>query len=242
MQPSRVISPAEIPARERLILALDVPGIDAARALVDELGDSVLFYKIGLELAMSGQYFELLDWLIDRGKRVFADLKFHDIPATVGAAVRQLSRSGASFLTVHAAPGVVAAAAENKGPDLKVLAVTVLTSVSAEDLADSGVRMSIEELALNRAQSAVAAGADGVVASALEAGQLRRTLGTAPLIVTPGIRPAGSAVSDQRRVATPASAIRAGADYLVVGRPIRSAGDPYRAASAIQAEIAEALE
>jgi orotidine-5'-phosphate decarboxylase len=242
VQPSRVISPAEIPARERLILALDVPGIDAARALVDELGDSVLFYKIGLELAMSGQYFELLDWLIDRGKRVFADLKFHDIPATVGAAVRQLSRSGASFLTVHAAPGVVAAAAETKGPDLKVLAVTVLTSVSAEDLADSGVRMSIEELALNRAQSAVAAGADGVVASALEAGQLRRTLGTAPLIVTPGIRPAGSAVSDQRRVATPASAIRAGADYLVVGRPIRSAGDPYRAASAIQAEIAEALE
>lgn len=230
-----------IAPHERLIVPLDVPDIESARALVERLGDSVHFYKIGLELAMSGRYFELMQWLLDQGKRVFADLKLYDIPATVSAAVRQLATSGATFLTVHADRAAAAAAAGAKGPDLRILAVTVLTSTSQEDLRQAGIGLALPDLVLRRARDAVAVGCDGVIASGLEARALRAALGPDALIVTPGIRPAGAANDDQRRVVTPAEAIAAGADYIVVGRPVRDAADPYRAASAIQAEIADAL-
>jgi orotidine-5'-phosphate decarboxylase len=234
-------SARRIPDRERLIFALDVPDLAAAQQLVTRLADTVAFYKIGLELATSRHYFELLDWLLERDKKVFTDLKLYDIPATVAAAVRQLSRSGASFLTVHGDRAIMAAAAEAKGADLKILVVTVLTSIAPRDLAEMGIGLSVAELARQRAQQAVAAGCDGVIASGLEAESLRASLGGGPLIVTPGIRLAGGERSDdQRRVATPTLALRAGADYLVVGRPIRDAADPYQAAAAIQEEIAGA--
>jgi orotidine-5'-phosphate decarboxylase len=235
-QPTRRIA-----NRERLIFALDVPDIERAQQLVTRLADTVVFYKIGLELATSRHYFALLDWLIERDKKVFADLKLYDIPATVAAAVRQLSRSGATFLTVHGDRAIMEAAASAKGADLKILVVTVLTSIAPRDLSEMGIGLPIEELALKRARQAVAAGCDGVIASGLEAEPLRAALGAAPLIVTPGIRPAdGARNDDQRRVVTPTLALRAGADYLVVGRPIRDAADPYRAAAAIQEEIAGA--
>jgi len=225
--------------RERLIFALDVPDLPGAKKLVSQLADTVVFYKIGLELATSPHYFELLRWLIDHDKKVFTDLKLYDIPATVGAAVRQLSRSGASFLTVHGDRAIMEAAAAEKGPYLQILVVTVLTSIAPRDLAEMGIGLSVEELALLRAKQAVAAGCDGVIASGLEAQRLRETLGGKPLIVTPGIRPAdASRNDDQRRVVTPTLAFRSGADHIVVGRPIRDAADPYQAAAAIQAEIA----
>jgi orotidine-5'-phosphate decarboxylase len=228
-----------IPTRERLIFALDVPDLKGAKDLVSRLGDSVAFYKIGLELATSRHYFELLDWLVGRDKRVFTDLKLYDIPATVSAAVRQLSRSGASFLTVHGDRAVVEAAAAAKGDRLRVLAVTVLTSVAPADLAAMGVQLGLEEFVLQRARQAVAAGCDGVIASGLEAAPLRAALGAEPLIVTPGIRPAAAhGADDQKRVVAPSLAFRSGADHIVVGRPIRDAADPYRAATAIQEEIA----
>ena len=229
--------------RERLIFALDVPDFKGAQDLVQRLDDSVAFYKIGLELAMSRHYFELLDWLVARDKKVFADLKLYDIPATVGAAVRQLSRCGATFLTVHGDPAVAEAAAGAKGASLKVLAVTVLTSVAPADLNAMGIALRVEDLVLLRARQAVAVGCDGVIASGLEAAPLRAALGERALIVTPGIRPAdGPRSDDQRRVVTPALALRSGADYIVVGRPIRDAADPYRAAAAIQEEIAAVFE
>ena len=241
--------------RDRLIFALDVPDLAGAKDLVARLGDSVTFYKIGLELATSRHYFELLDWLIARDQKVFTDLKLYDIPATVAAAVRQLSRSGAAFLTVHGDRAIMEAAARAKGDHLKLLVVTVLTSIAPADLAAMGIELSVEELVLKRALQAAAAGCDGVIASGLEAAPLRKALGTQPLIVTPGIRPAdggvadagrdargratqGAVADDQRRVVTPTLAFRSGADHIVVGRPIRDAADPYRAASAIQDEIA----
>jgi orotidine-5'-phosphate decarboxylase len=228
-----------IPNRERLIFALDVADLKGAKELVARLGDSVVFYKIGLELATSRHYFELLDWLVGQDKKVFTDLKLYDIPATVSAAVRQLARCGASFLTVHGDRGVAEAAAQAKGDSLKVLAVTVLTSVAPADLADMSITLSVEELVLKRARLAVAAGCDGVIASGLEAAPLRAALPAGALIVTPGIRLSDAARNDdQRRVVTPTLAFRSGADHIVVGRPIRDAADPYRAASAIQEEIA----
>jgi orotidine-5'-phosphate decarboxylase len=224
--------------RERLIFALDVADLKVAKDLVARLDDSVVFYKIGLELATSRHYFELLDWLVGQDKKVFADLKLYDIPATVAAAVRQLARSGASFLTVNGDRAIAEAAAGAKGERLKILAVTVLTSVAPADLVEMGIGLALEELVLKRARQAVAAGCDGVIASGLEAASLRSALGAQPLIVTPGIRPADGAGHDQRRVVTPTLALRAGADHIVVGRPIRDASDPYRAAAAIQEEIA----
>jgi orotidine-5'-phosphate decarboxylase len=233
-EPSRRIA-----TRERLIFALDVPDLKGAKELVARLRDSVVFYKIGLELATSRHYFELLDWLVRHDKQVFADLKLYDIPATVTAAVRQLAGSGARFLTVNGDRGVVEAAAQAKGGELKVLAVTVLTSVAPADLRAMGIGIPLEELVLLRARQAVAAGCDGVIASGLEAAPLRAALGAQALIVTPGIRPAaGAGADDQRRVVTPTLAFRSGADHIVVGRPIRDAADPYLAASAIQEEIA----
>jgi orotidine-5'-phosphate decarboxylase len=231
-------NPRRIANRERLIFALDVPDLKAAKELVERLGDSVVFYKIGLELATSRHYFELLDWLRSKDKKVFADLKLYDIPATVTAAVRQLARCGATFLTVHGDRGVAEAAAQAKGGELKILAVTVLTSVAPADLAEMGIALSVEELVLKRARQAVAVGCDGVIASGLEAAPLRAALPPGALIVTPGIRPADGPAGDQRRVVTPTLAFKSGADHIVVGRPIRDAADPYRAASAIQEEIA----
>jgi orotidine-5'-phosphate decarboxylase len=229
-----------IPTRDRLIVALDVPDADRATALVRELGDSVSFYKIGLELAMSGRYFELLDWLLAEGKHVFADLKFYDIPATVAAAVRQVGHSGATFLTVHGERAVAEAAAAEKGERLKILAVTVLTSVDQQDLREVGIETELAALAEARAKVALAAGCDGVIASGLEASRLRAALGEDALIVTPGIRPAGTArADDQRRIVTPTEAFGNGADYIVVGRPIRTAAAPRKAAEEIQSEIAQ---
>jgi orotidine-5'-phosphate decarboxylase len=220
-----------------------VPDAAAAKTLVERLDDSVEFYKIGLELAMRPGYFELLDWLVNRGKRVFADLKLYDIPATVGAAVRQLSTCGADFLTVHGDRPIMQAAAEHKGERLRILAVTVLTSIGPADLEAMGVGIGIDALATMRARQAVQSGCDGIITSGLEAKRLRETLGPGPVIVTPGIRPLdGRGGDDQKRVVTPREAIVRGADHIVVGRPIRAAADPYRAASAIQDEVAAAVE
>ena len=240
---TEIVSPRpSIPPRQRLIVALDVPGADAARSLVQELGDAVEFYKIGLELMASGGYFELLDWLLANDKRVFADLKLYDIPATVAAAVRQLAGRGASFVTVHGDRAIIEAAASEKG-SVGILAVTVLTSIGREDLREMGIGMEVESLVLQRARIAVAAGADGLIASGLEAAALRAELGPGPRIVTPGVRPAGTdAVHDQKRVVTPVRALSSGADYIVMGRPIRSAPSPRQAAEAVQAEIAATLQ
>lgn len=200
------------------------------------------FYKIGLELAASGSYFELLDWLLQRDKRVFADLKLYDVPATVAAAVRQLSNWGASFLTVHGDRSIMEAAASEKG-HLQILAVTVLTSMDGEDLNEMGIGLDVESLVMKRAKLAMATGCDGVISSGLEAARLREKLGPQAIIVTPGIRPASERKEDdQKRIVTPAQALENGASFIVVGRPIRNAPSPRRAAEAIQAEIAAALK
>lgn len=228
-----------IPARERLIFALDVPDCERARELATELGDAVVFYKIGLELMMSGGYFELLDWLLARDRQVFCDLKFFDIPATVGSAVRQLKDRGASFVTVHGNQSIMEAAAENKGDSLKVLGVTVLTSLDRGDLDDLGFDCDVGELVLSRARRALEAGCDGVISSGLEVPRLREHVDSKLLVVTPGIRPVDNKpAGDQKRVVTVDTAFANGADYIVVGRPIRDAACPREAAEAIQATIA----
>lgn len=225
-----------IPA-DRLIVALDVPDAAAAKALVTQLGDAVRFYKIGLELFMAGGYFELLEWLVKNGKRVFVDLKFFDVPETVRAAVRALAGSGATFATVHGNQAIMEAAAAAKG-DVQILAVTVLTSLDRGDLDDLGFKCDVEELVLSRARRAFEAGCDGVVSSGLEAQKLRAHVDHRLLVVTPGIRPVDNRpVDDQNRVVTPTQAFAWGADYIVVGRPIRDAQDPRAAAERIQAEI-----
>lgn len=228
---------AEIPRRERLIVALDVPSAAEARAQAEKLGDAVLFYKIGLELSTSGQYYELLDWLVKRGKRVFCDLKLHDIPETVRRAVANLRGRGVSFLTVHADRGVMGAAVKEKG-DVKILAVTVLTSTSQADLAEQGYAGKLDDVVIARAAAAAELGCDGVICSGLEVAGIKARFGAKLLAVTPGIRPAGSEAGDQKRVVDVAQAFRNGADYIVVGRPIRDAGDPAAAAEGIQATIA----
>ena len=218
---------------------MDVPDFDRARALVDELGDSVSFYKIGLELMMSGGYFELLDWMLTRDKKVFCDLKFFDIPATVGSAVRQLKNRGASFVTVHGNRSIMEAAAENKGDSLQVLGVTVLTSLDRGDLDDLGFACDLEALVLSRARQALESGCDGVISSGLEVPKLREYVDTKLLVVSPGIRPVDNKpVGDQKRVVSVETAFANGADYIVVGRPIRDADSPRQAADAIQASIA----
>lgn len=232
-----------VPARERLIVALDVPDIAAARALVERLGDSARFYKLGLELFMSGGFFEFLDWLRGRGNKVFVDLKFFDIPETVARAVKSLAERGADFCTVHGNQAIMEAAAKARaGSSLRVLAVTALTSLDRGDLDDLGFQCDVGTLVLSRARRALAAGCDGVVSSGLEVATLKKEIGGKLVCVTPGIRPVDNqAESDQKRVMTPAAAIRAGADYIVVGRPIRDAKDPRAAAETIQNEIASAL-
>jgi orotidine-5'-phosphate decarboxylase len=230
-----------IPRRERLIAALDVPSVAEARALVEKLGDSVRFYKIGLELSTSGGYYELLDWLVKRGNRVFCDLKLHDIPETVRRAVANLRGRGVTFLTVHADRGVMGAAVKEKG-DMKILAVTVLTSTSKADLAEQGYPGSLEDLVLSRARAAAELGCDGVITSGLEVAGIKAEFGARLLAVTPGIRPAGGDMGDQKRTVDVAQAFRNGADYIVVGRPVRDAPNPAAAAEEIQSTIAVIFE
>jgi orotidine-5'-phosphate decarboxylase len=223
--------------RERLIVALDVPSTAAAEALVSRLGESVWFYKIGYQLAFAGGL-SLAAELIAAGKQVFLDLKLHDIGNTVARGVESVAQLGTTFLTVHAYPQTMKAAVQGKqGSNLRLLAVTVLTSYDDADLAAAGYELNVKELAAARAEQARDIGLDGLVCSAEEATALRNIVGRGMVLVTPGIRPAGSAGGDQKRIMTPARAIQAGADYLVVGRPVLEAGDPKAAADAIVAEI-----
>ncbi len=224
--------------KDRLIFAMDVPEADQARKIAEQLGDAVTFYKLGLELMMADGYFQLIDWLTDHEKKVFVDLKFFDVPATVGRAVARLARRGATFVTVHGNQGIMEAAADAKG-DLKILAVTALTSLDRGDLDDLGFQCDVGQLVLSRARRALEAGCDGVVASGLELRAMRREVDRRLLVVTPGIRPVDNRPEDdQKRVVTVEQAFADGADYIVVGRPIRDAADPRAAAEAIQQTIA----
>jgi orotidine-5'-phosphate decarboxylase len=235
-----ILTDKNINNKDRLIFAMDVPDCDRARELATQLNDAVTFYKIGLELMMSGGYFELLDWLLARDKKVFCDLKFFDIPATVGSAVRRLKDRGASFVTVHGNQSIMEAAAANKGDSLKVLGVTVLTSLDRGDLDDLGFDCNVEDLVLSRARRALEAGCDGVISSGLEVPRLREHIDSRLVVVTPGIRPVDNKPEgDQKRVVTVETAFANGADYIVVGRPIRDAADPRAAAEAIQDSIAK---
>lgn len=226
--------------RERLIVALDLPSVKDAEAMVMGLGDSVIFYKVGYQLAYSGGL-PFAAGLIAAGKKVFLDLKLHDIGNTVAKGVESVAQIGATFLTVHAYPQTMKAAVEGKrGSGLRILAVTVLTSYDEADLAAAGYKPGVGELVAQRARQARDIGIDGLVSSPEEAANLRGIVGTKMALVTPGIRPAGSAAGDQKRIMTPARAIAAGADYLVVGRPIVEAADPKASADAIVAEIRQA--
>ena len=232
----------DIPVRERLIFALDVPDAGSARRLVDRLGSAVRFYKLGLELFMAGEYFELLDWMVGKGNRIFVDLKFFDVPATVAAAVRRLRNRGVAFATVHGNQSIMEAAAAAKG-DVGILAVTVLTSLDQSDLRDLGFECDVEQLVLSRARRALEAGCDGVISSGLEARLLRQHIDQRLLVVTPGIRPVENRPEDdQKRVVTVEEAFTNGADYIVVGRPIRQAPDPRAAALQIQATLSSVFK
>lgn len=228
-----------IPVDERLILALDVPGPREARALVERLGDAVRFYKVGLELCMAGGYFELIAWLVERRKRVFADLKLFDVPNTVAGAVARLAGREIDFLTVHGNDAILEAACNARPQGLEILAVTALTSLDERDMKDLGFRTDIPSLVLSRARRALELGCDGVVSSGLEAPALREHLGDRLLVVVPGIRPGTNRRSDdQKRTVDVEEAFERGADHIVVGRPIREAPDPRAAAERIQRRIA----
>jgi orotidine-5'-phosphate decarboxylase len=230
-----------ISPRDRLIVALDLPAIADAEAMIARLGNSVTFYKIGLQLIFAGGI-PLAEKLARAGKKVFLDAKLLDIDNTVAGAVASIAAMGVTFLTIHAYPQAMRAAVAARGAaPLKLLAVTVLTSMDEKDIAAAGYAGSVSALVARRAADARAAGIDGIVASPAEAAAIRQIVGRDVAIVTPGIRPAGAAAGDQKRVASPADAIRAGADYLVVGRPITGAADPKAAADAIVAEIAAAV-
>ena len=227
--------------RDRLIFALDVPTAAEARAWVDRLGDSVGFYKLGMELLTSGDYFRVLEDLAGRGKRIFVDLKFHDVPATVAATIRGLRRYPVAFCTIHAQhAAMMRAAAQEKG-EIRLLGVTVLTSMDRADLRDLRIDADPAEIVVERALVAQDAGLDGVIASGREAAALRAATGPDFLLVCPGIRPAGPGGDDQKRTVDVPQAFAAGADHIVVGRPIRNAPDPVAAAEAIHAQIAAAL-
>jgi orotidine-5'-phosphate decarboxylase len=228
--------------REKLIVALDYWDINDAYKLVRELGDEVSFYKVGLGLQLAGGD-EFAKALIRQGKRVFLDYKYLDIEETIRSAVKRAAELKIDFLTVHGVAGILKAAVEGRGNSgLKILCVTVLTSMDAEDIQEMGFQCDVEELVLARAKKALDAGIDGVIASAREAAEIRKLTSNKLMIVSPAIRPSGSVSDDQKRTATPGEAIRAGADYLVVGRPITQAPDPKRAARAIIDEMAEALK
>src|SRR5438874_5772444 len=234
------MQPSDIAPRDRLIVALDLPSVTKAEAMIARLGDSVTFYKIGYQLAFAGGL-PLVRRLADAGKKVFVDLKLHDIGNTVAKGVESVAKLGATFLTVHAYPQTMKAAVEARsGSSLKILAVTVLTSYDDSDLHAAGYRLNVSDMVEARAQQAQVLGVDGLVSSPQEAAALRKIVGHQMNLVTPGIRPAGAAIGDQKRIMTPARAIAAGADYLVVGRPITEAADPRAAADAIQAEIKQA--
>ncbi len=232
-----------IPVEERLIFALDVPSTEEAKQWVKQLGESVTFYKVGLELFMAGGYFELVQWLINAGKKVFVDLKFFDVPQTVQSAVRQLKKYGASFATVHGNDSILKAAVKEKG-DLKILAVTVLTSLDQGDIEDLGFKADIKAVVLSRARRAIEIGCEGVIASGIEAPDLRDHLGHKLLIVTPGIRPVKN-IDDQKRTVDVEEAFYKGADYIVVGRPIKEHkgfDTPKAAAQDIQRRITSIFE
>jgi orotidine-5'-phosphate decarboxylase len=227
----------DISNRDRLIFALDVADTDQARALVGQLGDAVSFYKLGLELCMSGGYFELLEWMVKQGKKIFVDLKFFDVPATVAAAVKNLHNRGVTYATIHGNQSIMEAAAEAKG-EVKILAVTALTSLDRGDLDDLGFNCDVGKLVLSRARRALEAGCDGVIASGLELEALRAAVDDRLLVITPGIRPVENRpADDQKRVVTVEDAFHNGADHIVVGRPIRNADDPKAAAETIQKSI-----
>jgi orotidine-5'-phosphate decarboxylase len=233
--------PVPTPLRDRLIVALDLPDARAAEAMVEKLGDAVSFYKVGFELALAGGI-PFARALARSGKKVFLDLKLHDIANTVTHATERAAELGATFFTVHAFPPTMRAAVEGRGKSsLKILAVTVLTSWDDSDLKAAGYSSSVKDLVQKRAEQAREIGIDGIVASAAEVADLRKKIGSM-LLVTPGIRPAGGAAGDQKRIVTPKDAIAAGTDHLVVGRPVLAARDPKAAAEAIVAEIAGALQ
>ncbi len=226
---------------DRLIFAVDVPEIEHAKDLIRQLDTSVDFFKIGMELMMTGDYFELLDWLVQREKKVFVDLKLFDVPATVSKAIKRLSKRGAYFTTIHGNQRMMEAAAAEKG-DLKVLAVTALTSLDRGDLDDLGFDCAVEDLVISRARRAYESGVDGIVASGLELPSIRKAVQDKILIVTPGIRPVENRqTDDQKRVVTVERAFQAGADYIVVGRPIQNAENPREAAELIQESISNSI-
>ena len=243
-QNTSFISQKDIPVEDRLIFALDVPSTDEAMQLVNDLGDSVSFYKIGLELFMAGRYFELIEWLTAKNKKVFVDLKFFDVPQTVQSAVRQLKKYGAAFATVHGNDSILEAAvsemkAEKEPGRLKILAVTVLTSLDQGDIQDLGFKVDVKEIVLSRARRALEIGCDGVISSGLEAPELRKNLGEKLIVITPGIRPVKN-TDDQKRTVDVEEAFHNGADYIVVGRPIKNHhgfDSPKGAAADIQRRI-----
>jgi orotidine-5'-phosphate decarboxylase len=234
-----MLSAKAIPAQERLIHALDLPDVEEAKRHVERLGDAVNFYKVGLEIFMTGQAYPLIDWLNGRGKKIFVDLKFFDVPNTVRSAVRQLKGRHATFATVHGNDEILRVAAAEKN-EVKILAVTVLTSLDNSDLKSLGFQVDTSQLVLSRARRALALGCDGVISSGLEAKNLRAELGENFLVVVPGIRPVENReTDDQKRTVDVEDAFEDGADYIVVGRPIRAAADPRAAALAIQKRIAD---
>jgi len=227
--------------KDRLIFALDVQEVDQAKQLVNELGTTVSFYKIGMELMMTGDYFDLLDWLVEKEKNVFVDLKLFDVPATVSKAVKRLSKRGAYFTTVHGNQSMMEAATTEKG-NLKVLAVTALTSLDQGDLNDMGFTCDVQELVISRAKRALSSGCDGIVASGLELEHIRNEVDQKLVIVTPGIRPVlNRPTDDQKRIVTVEQAFQWGADHIVVGRPIKDATNPREAAELIQETIANSI-
>ena len=230
----------DIRIEDRLIFALDVPEVSEAKKIVTELDDSVNFYKIGMELLMTGQYFELLDWLIAKDKKVFVDLKFFDVPETVGRTIARLSDYGATFATIHGNQALMEKAVENKN-NLKILAVTALTSLDRGDLDDLGFDCNVKDLVISRAKRAFEAGCDGIVSSGLEVPYIREYVDNKIIAVTPGIRPVANN-DDQKRVVDVATAFKSGSDYIVVGRPIKNAENRYEAASNIQKIIRSSFE